>query len=80
MAKVDVRLYAALRRYVHQLGLGEAIELDLDEGATIRHIFERLGLPEAEVKRVFVNGLSRGYEHILSEGDRVAIFPPVAGG
>ncbi len=80
MAKVDVRLYAALRRYVPQLGLGEAIELDLDEGATIRHIFERLGLPESEVKRVIVNGLSRGFEHILSEGDRVAIFPPVAGG
>mgnify|MGYP002152184921 CR=1 FL=1 len=80
MAKVDVRLYAALRRYVPQLGLGEAIELDFDEGVTIRHIFERLGLPESEVKRVFVNGLSRGYEHILSEEDRVAIFPPVAGG
>ena len=80
MVKVDVRLYAALRRYVPQLGLGEAIELDLDEGATIRHVFERLGLPESEVKRVFVNGRSRGYEHKLSEGDRVAIFPPVAGG
>ena len=80
MAKVDVRLYAALRRYVPQLGLGESIELDLDEGATIRHVFERLGLPESEVKRVFVNGRSRGYEHKLSEEDRVAIFPPVAGG
>lgn len=77
---MDVRLYAALRRYVPQLGLGEAIELHLDDGATIRHIFARLGLPESEVKRVFVNGLSRGYEHILSEGNRVAIFPPVAGG
>jgi len=80
LAKVDVRLYASLRRYVPQLGLGEAIELDLDEGATIKHIFERLRLPEFEVKRVFVNGVSRGYDHILSEGDRVAIFPPVAGG
>ena len=80
MAKVDVRLYAALRRYVPHLGLGEAIELDLDEGTTIRHIFARLGLPESEVKRAFVNGLSRGYEHTLSDGDRVAIFPPVAGG
>jgi molybdopterin converting factor small subunit len=80
LVKVDVRLYAALRRYVPQSGLGESIELDFDEGTTIRHIFERLGLPESEVKRVFVNGRSRGYEHKLSEEDRVAIFPPVAGG
>jgi molybdopterin converting factor small subunit len=80
LAKVDVRLYAALRRYAPQLGLGEAIKLELDEGATIRHIFARLGLPESEVKRVIVNGLSRGYEYALSDGDRIAIFPPVAGG
>ena len=80
MVKADVRLYASLRRYVPQLGLGEAIELELDEGATIRHIFARLGLPESEVKRVIVNGLSRGYEYTLSDGDRIAIFPPVAGG
>jgi molybdopterin synthase sulfur carrier subunit len=80
LARVEVRLYASLRRYLPQLELGEAVELELDEGATVRHVFEKLGLPESEVKRVIVNGLSRGHEHILSNGDRVAIFPPVAGG
>ena len=80
MAKADVRLYAALRKYVPQLGLGEAMELAFDEGATLRHIFTRLGLPESEVKRVIVNGLSKRYEYVLLDRDRVAIFPPVAGG
>ena len=80
MVRVEVRLYANLRRYVPQLGLGEAIELEIDEGATLRHVFTRLGLPESEVKRVIVNGVSRGYEYVLLDRDRVAIFPPVAGG
>ena len=80
MVKVEVRLYASLRRYAPQLSLGEAMELALDEGGTPRHVFERLGLPESEVKRVIVNGVPRGYEYILLDGDRVAIFPPVAGG
>ena len=77
---MEVRLYANLRRYVPQLGLGEAMELAFDEGVTLRHIFKRLELPESEVKRVIVNGLSKGYEYFLLDGDRVAIFPPVAGG
>jgi len=77
---VEVRLYANLRRYVPQLSIGEAMELELYEGATLRHIFTRLGLPESEVKRVIVNGLSKGYEYVLLDGDRIAIFPPVAGG
>ena len=80
MIRVEVRLYATLRRYVPQLSIGEALELELDGGATLRHIFKRLGLPESEVKRVIVNGLSKGYEYVLLDGDRVAIFPPVAGG
>ena len=80
MVRVEVRLYANLRRYVPQLSIGEAMELELYEGATLRHIFTRLGLPESEVKRVIVNGLSKGYEYVLLDGDRIAIFPPVAGG
>ena len=77
---MEVRLYANLRRYTPQLGLGEAMELAFDEGATLRHIFARLGLLESEVKKIIVNGLSKGYEYVLLDGDRVAIFPPVAGG
>jgi len=80
LVRVEVRLYANLRRYVPQLSIGEAMELELYEGATLRHIFTRLGLPESEVKRVIVNGLSKGYEYVLLDGDRIAIFPPVAGG
>ncbi len=58
MVRVEVRLYANLRRYGPQLSIGEAMELAFDEGATLRHIFTRLGLPESEVKRVFVRARS----------------------
>jgi len=80
LVRVEVRLYANLRRYGPQLSIGEAMELAFDEGATLRHIFTRLGLPESEVKRVIVNGRSKKYEYVLLDRDRVAIFPPVAGG
>ena len=38
-----------------------------------------LGLPD-EPRVVFVNGTHAAEETVLCEGDRLAIFPPVAGG
>ena len=80
MIEIDVRLYAALRRYAPEVKLGEAMRLIMEEGSTLQQLFERLGIPPGEVKRVIVNGRARDHHHCLSEGDRVAIFPPVAGG
>ena len=80
MIEIDVRLYAALRRYAPEVKLGEAMRLKMEEGSTLQQLFERLGIPSGEVKRVIVNGRARDHHQCLSEGDRVAIFPPIAGG
>jgi len=78
--QVEVRLYALLRRYRPDLRPGQAFRLSLPEGATVKELEEQLGIPLDQVKTVFVNGISRPPEHVLSDGDRVGIFPPVAGG
>ena len=80
MIEVEVRLYANLRKYAPQIKLGEAMKLDVNEGATLRQLYIRLKIPLEEVKRAIVNGIIRGHEYSLSDGDRVAIFPPIAGG
>jgi molybdopterin converting factor small subunit len=80
MITVEARLYATLRRFTPELGLGEALSLDLEEGTTVGQLVQQLGLPEDEVKVVFVNGISRDGDHVLADGDRVGIFPPVGGG
>lgn len=80
MIDVDVRLYATLRRYAPRLKLGEAMSLRFSEGSTLLDLYERLDLPKEEVKRVIVNGIARDHSYTLSDGDRVAVFPPVAGG
>ena len=80
MITVHVRLYATLRRYRPGLGLGEAEAVELAEGTTLGQLIQQLDLPEDEVKVVFVNGISREIDHVLADGDRVGIFPPVGGG
>ena len=80
--RIEARLYATLRKYQPEEGkVGEALVCELAEGTTVQKLLENeLGVPPGEVKTVFVNGVSRSFDHVLTDGDRVGIFPPVAGG
>ncbi len=79
-----MRLYATLRKYQPEgknSEPGEALVCELVEGTTLQEFLEKeLGVPSGEVKIVFVNGASQSFDHVLADGDRVGIFPPVAGG
>jgi uncharacterized protein with PIN domain len=44
-------------------------------GATTKHMIEVLGVPHTEVELILVNGESVGFNHPLSDGDRVAVYP-----
>jgi len=77
---VQARLYATLRKYRPGVPHGQSITLHLAAGSTISDLLQELGIPEAETKQVFVNGIIREVEHHLSEGDSLGIFPPIAGG
>ncbi len=80
MITARVRLFATLRRHYPHLGIGEAMPVELPDGATVGQLIEHLRLPADEVKVTFVNGIVRGEEHALSDGDKVGVFPPVGGG
>jgi molybdopterin synthase sulfur carrier subunit len=81
MITAHVKLFATLRgRYPH-LGLDEAMAVELPDGATVEDLLEEhLCLPANQVKLVFVNGVVRGEDHRLADGDEVTVFPPVGGG
>lgn len=49
--------------------------MELPAGATIGQLIEQLGLPEREIKVVFVNGVAQELDYVLADGDRVGIFP-----
>ena len=80
MITVRVKLFVTLRRYYPKLGIGEAMPVELDEGATVGDLIERLRLPSDVVKVVFVGGVVRGQDYLLADGDEVSMFPPVGGG
>ena len=80
MIKIEVKLYATLRRYAPQAAIGEPVIVQVEEGTSLGDLFAQLHIPEDEVRIVFVNGLWEEEGHLLQEGDRVAIFPPIGGG
>lgn len=78
--KVDVVLFATLAKYQPDgAGGRHPRTFDLAEGATIGDVIAMLGLPD-EPRVIFVNSRHADEGDALSEGDRLAIFPPVAGG
>jgi len=43
--------------------------------ATTKHMVEALGVPHTEVELILLNGESVGFDRILADGDRVAVYP-----
>jgi sulfur carrier protein ThiS len=80
MIRVEVRLHASLERIRPRLKAGEALPLELREGTTVERMVEALDIPKKGIHLVIVNGRTRPLDHPLSDGDRVALFPPVGGG
>ena len=78
--KVEVRLFATLRRYVPNLGIGEPLVMDLPEGTTPRALLERLGIPPDDVKIIMRNNKQVEMDTPRQDGDRVAFIPAVGGG
>ncbi len=73
--KVKVKLFASLR----QFGPDEQIA-DFPEGTTIDAVVQALKIPGTIRLLRVVNGEHRPDDHVLKDGDDLALFPPIAGG
>ena len=70
-----VKVYATLREYTGGEGT-----LHIEGADTVQALMEKIGVPANEVKNIMVNGRRRDLDFKLSDGDRVAFFPLIAGG
>lgn len=79
--KVQVKLYASLGKYMPQAALekGQGF-VEVGEGTTIKAFLENLNVPLETVKLIFLNGIHAKDTQVLKDGDRLGVFPPVAGG
>ncbi len=54
---------------------GREFTVPCARNATTKHMIEALGAPHTEVEVILVNGRAAGFDRLLSDGDRVAVYP-----
>ena len=74
--RVSVKLHASLRPYGRSDSNYGLFPLEITEKATVREVIRQLGIPPEKVRMILLNGRGVDSNGILSNGDRIALFPP----
>jgi len=77
---ITIKLFATIRRYQPQLAPGENLSLEISPCVSVSQILDCLGIPAGAAAITMVNGRVQKPDHVLSDGDVLSVFPPVAGG
>lgn len=75
MATATFRFYEELNDFLAPPHRRHDFAAKCAREATTKHMIEALGVPHTEVELILVNGESVGFERLLHDGDRVAVYP-----
>ncbi len=83
--KITLKLYATLGELLPPGAQNNAAEIEVAADATMNDIIDQYKVPRELAHLVLINGIfscaeDRDQPGKLSEGDTLAIWPPVAGG
>jgi len=85
MTKMTVKLFASLMDYLPVKSTkAHGFEYQITDSTTVGYLIDDLKLPRKVIHIVLLNGVYLGAdtrdETVLSEGDVLGFWPPVAGG
>jgi hypothetical protein len=75
MASATFRFYQELNDFLPPGRRQREFVCACARAATTKHMIEALGVPHTEVELILVNGESCGFDRLLQDGDRVAVYP-----
>ncbi len=78
--KVEVKLYANLAKLLPSVNQKKQSIITIRKGATINDLLEKMKIPKEISNVIMLNGKQCDRQTKLSEGDKISIFPPIAGG
>jgi len=81
MNKVEVRLFASLRKYnPEKKEDSDPFALELADGTKLGDLVNKLKIPRQEIGVLMVNGKWQKEDYPLKDGDRIGLFPLIGGG
>lgn len=69
------RFYEELNDFLPPERRKQDFDVTCPRRATTKHMIEALGVPHTEVELILVNGESVGFDRLLDDDDRVAVYP-----
>jgi uncharacterized protein with PIN domain len=75
MVMATFRFYEELNDFLPRERRRKSFTTSCARAATTKHMIEALGVPHTEVELVLVNGESSGFDRLIEEGDRIAVYP-----
>lgn len=82
--QVTLKLFASLSSFLPDGASRNVVRLEVEENTTIWSLLDRYHVPREACHLVLVNGIYQPPESrggvALTEGDELAVWPPVAGG
>jgi len=75
MVTATFRFYEELNDFLPPVRRRRDFAVDCARRATTKHMIEALGVPHTEVELVLVDGESVGFDRVLRDGERVAVYP-----
>jgi len=78
--RITVGLYATLQKFLPPNREGRRCQVELEEGATVGDLITLLNIPARLAALRLVNGVQSKLDKKLADGDKVSIFPQIAGG
>jgi uncharacterized protein with PIN domain/sulfur carrier protein ThiS len=75
MGTVHIRFYAELGDLLPPEWRAKEVARTFARGQTVKDLIEAMGVPHTEVDLVLVDGRSVAFDHQLSEGERVSVYP-----
>jgi len=73
--RATFRFYEELNDFLAPERRRREFSVPCARAATTKHMIEALGVPHTEVELILVNGESVGFDKLLVDGDRVAVYP-----
>jgi len=83
--KITFKLYATLQHKLPPTAVNNAVEIEVADDITLHQVIDKFSVDHKDAHLVLVNGKyydfdDRDQQGILTEGDVIAVWPPVAGG
>ena len=75
MSKVYFRFYEELNDHLPEEKRQVWFEYPLKDRISVQQAIRLLGVPPTEVDLILVNQISRGFDYILQDKDRISVYP-----